>query len=228
VSNHKPTVDVIIPSSGRASLAGIYSAWTNLANNEHDIGVRIIVVQDGKFQLPNGARNSKWSVKKHTGNPGFLVGNAIHGSTADYVVHGFDDDPPSNIHQLVLRCHETRADWCSSKVEELREDRQPATIYDGIPGDYLLHRNTVPLQGCVFRRSLFKRIQFFEPDTPFWRYDHDFVLRLHLTGATHTHVDSICGWWVINPEGITSTISDRGYSMVWQDRRSDVWKQYRG
>ena len=153
---------------------------------------------------------------------------AISKSSAKYVVHGFDDDPPSNVARLVQECESTKSLWCSSKVTEIRYDKQDPVTYTGIPEDSLLNRNSVPLQGCVFRRKLLAEVGFLEPDTPFWCYDHDLVLRLYLNGHRHGYVDSVCGYWTINPLGITATPLANAQARVWQDRRSELWKKYRG
>lgn len=225
-----PTVDIFIPSAGRNTLIGYYDAWVAYINgNSNKFRGRVWVIQDGNFDLHSRAKVfTRASRSRNSGQPGLLVHTAIQQSKADYVVHGFDDDPPANIGPLVERLVQTGADWCSSSVSEIRNDFKPVTIYDGIPSDALLNRNTVPLQGCVFRRSVFKKVPFVEPDTPFWCYDHEIVLRLHLNQTVNTYVVGVHGFWFINPTGITSSLIDRGHTLVWQDRRSDLWKKYRG
>lgn len=225
-----PIVDIFIPSAGRSSLEGYYDAWVAyLCGNTDKFKGQVSIIQDGRFVIPRRIKiNHKASRARNSGQPGLLVHTAIQNSKADFVVHGFDDDPPADIRPLVDRLIETGADWCSSPVSEIRDDNKPVNIYDGIPSDSLLNRNTVPLQGCVFRRSVFKRVPFVEPDTPFWCYDHEVVLRLHLNNASHTYVEGVHGFWFINPKGLTSSITDRGHTLVWQDRRSDLWKKYHG
>jgi len=160
------------------------------------------------------------------GHPGVLVDQAICWVKGDLVVHGFDDDPPANLLPLVQALVENPAAlWATGRTGEVSMDwTANGVTYAGTPGDHLLFRNTVPLQGCLFRRALFETISFVEPESMPWSYDWDLVLRLQVAGIVPVHVDKVVGWWAQNPNGLIQAKRAIAEVDCWQERRSSIWK----
>lgn len=223
-----PTVDVFIPSTGRASLPLVLDQWRHLAVNLRPyIQLSVYGIADGPRAL-DIARTADWIIKTPniTERPGDLVGQAIAWSKADYVVHGFDDDPPSAIDALIHAAETVDAGWASGRVAEYRHGRPTGIIYSGVPTDALLHRNSVPLQGCVFRRNVFKKIPFTCIESLPWSYDWELALRLHYGKVKHAHVDQVVGIWNLNPDGMTAQTDTPLHASLWQERRRDIHARY--
>src|SRR3990167_5720720 len=218
------SVDVFIPSCGRPSLWPASAAWLHVASEL--AGLLNIQVQ----VLPDGMSNiDDWSdlplhpcirEKHKSERPGDLVWFAIQDSKADYVVHGFDDDPPSSVDVLVHAIESSDAMWASGKVQEYSAGRPTGVTYSGEPSETLVNRNAVPLQGCVFRREVFSRVPFVCVETLPWTYDWELALRLMYSKEAHVHVNQVVGAWNINPHGMTQGNNTPVHTRLWQARRA--------
>jgi len=219
------TIDVLIPSAGRSTLPKIAKAWADYARGETRVSIQPILLCDGEFSLPSDLHAVPFP---RCGHPGTLIAEALKLTESDYFVHGFDDDPPARVGDLVLACEAGGALWASSRVQALTEDgRAVGVAYDGLPNSTLLARNTVPLQGCVFHRDVLATVPFLELETPWNRYDWDFVLRAFWAGLSHVHVNEVLGWWTLNPDGITSRPETRDETIAWQERRRRIGERPR-
>jgi hypothetical protein len=221
------TVDVIISSAGRPTLQGVVDAWNRLNGElKDDFQLNVVVVCDGEFARPEGAELICFS--EQTGQHGNLVDVGIKATSGEFVVVGFDDDPPPDLKNLLEVLVSSGALWASGAVAEQDPAGQPTgVVYKGAPQDHLLYRNTVPLQGCIFRRGVFEKVPFVEKGCLSWTVDHDFVLRLWLSGLKHAQVHGEVGRWTVNPEGITSAVRSAEDAEAWQNRRADIWKTRR-
>lgn len=217
------SVDVFIPSYGRPCLWSAVDAWITTASELSSIlSIQIQVLPDGISHMDD------WSdlplhpyiqEKECSERPGDLVWYAIQDSKADYVVHGFDDDPPSDVDILIQAAESSGAMWASGKVAEYCSGEPTGVVYTGQPSETLINRNAVPLQGCVFRREVFTRVPFVCVETLPWTYDWELALRLMYAKEPHAHVDKVVGIWNLNSSGMTQSNKSAVHTRLWQARR---------
>lgn len=219
----KPLLAVFIASPGRSSLRDVVVAWKAKADALYDAGYRLkVCVGMDRAKVLDDVPAQQIEFPDSTGHFDVLTG-LLAVTNSDYVMFGFDDDPPADpLPLLAVLSSQKGLSWASGAVVRPATETESEVEYDGSVGPHLLYRNTCPLQGCLFQRAVFAHVPLKTPEAVEHYADWDFILRLAANrDIRHIHVKQRVATWIPNPDGYRAHVT-RELTEAWQTRRSEI------